>query len=83
MAPLRYVPRQRRTGATRRAQAARASAMAVQLLLAGFDGYPSDDPRKVEMDEMLSLFQKFSSKVKILSITPTKYNLDSISIYAL
>ena len=59
------------------------SGKARRILLAGFDGYPSDDPRKVEMDEMISLYQKFSSKVEILSITPTKYKVDSVSIYAL
>ena len=59
------------------------SGKASRILLAGFDGYPSDDPRRVEMDEVLSLYQKFSPKTEILSVTPTKYKVDSISIYAL
>jgi len=59
------------------------SGKANKILLAGFDGYPSDDPRRVEMDEVLFLYQKFSPKTKILSVTPTKYKVDSVSIYAL
>ena len=45
------------------------SGKASRILLAGFDGYPSDDPRRVEMDEVLSLYQKFSPKTEILSVT--------------
>ena len=42
-----------------------------------------DDPRRVEMDEVLSLYEKFSPKIKILSITSTKYRVDAVSIYVL
>ncbi len=59
------------------------SGKAKRILLAGFDGYPSDDPRRTEMDEVISLYKKFSPKTKILSVTPTRYKLDSVSIYAL
>ena len=59
------------------------SGKAKRILLAGFDGYPSDDPRRVEMDEVLSLYRKFSKKTKILSITPTRFKVESVSIYAL
>ena len=59
------------------------SGKAKRILLAGFDGYPSDDPRRVEMDEVLALYQKFKNKTKILSITPTRYKVASVSIYAL
>ena len=59
------------------------SGKAKRILLAGFDGYPSDDPRRVEMDEVLSLYKKFSNKTKILSITPTRFKVESVSIYAL
>ena len=40
------------------------SGKAKRILLAGFDGYPSDDPRRIEMDEVLSLYKKFSKKPK-------------------
>ena len=59
------------------------SGKAKRILLAGFDGYPSDDPRRVEMDEVLSLYKKFSNKTRILSITPTRFKVESVSIYAL
>jgi len=59
------------------------SGKASRILLAGFDGYPSDDPRRIEMDEIFNLFQSFNSKTKITSITPTRYKISSTSIYAL
>ena len=40
------------------------SGKAKKILLAGFDGYPSDDPKRIEMDEVLSLYKKFSKKPK-------------------
>ena len=59
------------------------SGKASRILLAGFDGYPSDDPRRIEMDEIFNLFQSYNSKTKIISITPTRYKISSTSIYAL
>ena len=43
----------------------------------------ADDPRRVEMDRMFSIYNQTNSKIPIFSITPTKYNISSISIYAL
>ena len=59
------------------------SGKASRILLAGFDGYPSDDPRRIEMDEIFNLFQSFNPKIQIKSITPTRYRISSTSIYAL
>ena len=59
------------------------SGEAKNILLAGFDGYPSDDPRRIEMDEVFTIYRKFSKKTKILSITPTKFKINSVSVYAL
>jgi 4-hydroxy 2-oxovalerate aldolase len=59
------------------------SGKAKKIFLAGFDGYSADDPRRVEMDKMLNLYNQTSSKAPMFSITPTKYNINSISIYAL
>ena len=59
------------------------SGIAKKILLAGFDGYMADDPRRVEMDRMFSIYNQTNSKIPIFSITPTKYNISSISIYAL
>ena len=59
------------------------SGKAKKILLAGFDGYPSDDPRRIEMDHTFELFQKYAKKTKLISITSTRYKLKSLSIYAL
>mgnify|MGYP001250336089 CR=1 FL=1 len=59
------------------------SGKAKKILLAGFDGFPSDDPRRLEMDNTFELFRKYSNKIEIISVTSTKYNLKSVSIYAL
>lgn len=59
------------------------SGKARRVLLAGFDGYSSDDPRRVEMDNTFELFKKYSKNVEVISVTSTKYNLKSSSVYAL
>ena len=59
------------------------SGKAKKILLAGFDGYNADDPRRVEMDNLLTLYQQSKSKTPLISITPTRYKIDSVSIYAL
>lgn len=59
------------------------SGKACRILLAGFDGYSSDDPRNIEMDELLSLYQAAEGACPLLSVTPTKYAVPSTSIYAL
>jgi len=58
------------------------SGKARKIYLAGFDGYTSDDPRRLEMDQTLSLYQSLKKKVEIISITPTKYKIKSSSVYA-
>ena len=50
-----------------------------KIFLAGFDGYSSDDQRNIEMNEVISLFKKYSKK-NILSITPSTYKVDRSSI---
>ena len=59
------------------------SGKAKKIFLAGFDGYSADDPRRVEMDKMFNLYNQTNSKIPMFSITPTRYNINSISIYAL
>jgi 4-hydroxy 2-oxovalerate aldolase len=53
------------------------------IYLAGFDGYGADDPRKKETDEVFHLYQRQPSAVPIFSITPTLYEIPSVSVYAL
>ncbi len=59
------------------------SGKARRILLAGFDGYSSDDPRRIEMDNTFDLFRKYSKNLDVISVTSTKYNLKSSSVYAL
>jgi len=59
------------------------SGKAKKIFLAGFDGYSADDPRRVEMDKMFNLYSQTNSKIPIFSITPTRYSINSISIYTL
>jgi len=59
------------------------SGKAKKLLLAGFDGYSTDDPRRLENDIIFEKHQSVSSAVPIIAITPTLYHLESTSIYAL
>lgn len=52
------------------------------IYLAGFEGYTADDPRRKEMDQVFELFTTQFGHIHIYSITPTKYNIESRSIYA-
>ena len=58
------------------------SGLANCIWLAGFDGYRADDPRAVEMKKVLRLFKE-SSDLPITAITPTTYNVNTQSIYAM
>ena len=57
-----------------------ASGKVSNIVLAGFDGYSADDPRHLEMQRTLSIFRS-SSKIKITTLTPTKYDIQSNSSY--
>ncbi len=46
-----------------------------KIFLAGFDGYDEDDSKNDETDLILKMIKKTYKKLKILSITKTKYNL--------
>ena len=59
------------------------SGKAKKIYLAGFDGYDAEDPRRIEMDQTLSLYQSIKNKIEIISVTPTKYKIRSTSVYAL
>lgn len=60
-----------------------ASGRADRIMVAGFDGYGADDPRTAEMDEIWSIFQAADGALPIVSITPTRYKLQTTSVYAL
>ena len=58
------------------------SGKAKKIYLAGFDGYYSDDARRIEMDNMLSLYSSIDEVAELISITQTKYKVKSSSVYA-
>ncbi|ROH87074.1 aldolase [Pseudomethylobacillus aquaticus] len=60
-----------------------ASGKANRILLAGFDGYGADDPRSHELDRVFSLYANVEAAPPVISVTPTKYKIDTTSIYAL
>ena len=65
------------------ALAVASSGKAKRLLLAGFDGYSPDDPLRIENDMIFKAHQDIDSAVPLLAVTPTFYNINSTSIYAL
>jgi 4-hydroxy 2-oxovalerate aldolase len=59
------------------------SGKAKQILLAGFDGYGADDPRRKEVDNVFKLYQQTETCVDFFSITETRYEIPIKSIYGL
>jgi len=59
------------------------SGKAKSIYLAGFDGYGAGDPRKKETDDVFYQYQKHADSLPLLSITPTLYEVPTISVYAL
>ena len=59
------------------------SGKASRILLAGFDGYDQKDNRNKIINEIFYAYKENKSSKPITSITPTKYNFSTISIYAL
>ena len=51
-------------------------AQAKQISLIGFDGYDSSDLRYLEMNEVIHKYQNLSNSVKIVSLTPTFYDIE-------
>lgn len=59
------------------------SGEATRIFLAGFDGYTSDDPRTLDMENLLSAYKLARSSIELCSITPTNYKIPMQSIYSL
>jgi 4-hydroxy 2-oxovalerate aldolase len=53
-----------------------------RILLAGFDGFASDDSRSAEMSEIFRNYQEALDSLPLNSITPTRYNLPITSVYS-
>jgi len=60
-----------------------ASGKVSRVLLAGFDGYPTGDPRLEEVDRMLVGFQGAPGVPPLVAITPSCYHLASQSVYSI
>jgi 4-hydroxy 2-oxovalerate aldolase len=59
------------------------SGKAKKILLSGFDGYGTDDPRRKEIDKVFDLYQKTKNSVEFFSITETRYEIPIKSIYGM
>ena len=53
------------------------------LYLAGFDGYPGEDPRNAEMNHVIMQFKAYNDKLPLIAITPTKYDIQKQSVYGM
>lgn len=53
------------------------------LYLAGFDGYPGEDPRNTEMNRVVRQFQASSASLPLIAVTPSRYDVDKTSIYGM
>ena len=56
---------------------------ASRILLAGFDGYGSNDKRTKIVDELFFLYSTCKKAKQVTAITPTSYSVTSASIYTL
>lgn len=54
---------------------------AKRVLFAGFDGYPSEDPRHAEMSEVLESIRETNPDLPLIAVTPTNYSIEQKSIY--
>ena len=59
-----------------------ASGGAARIELAGFDGYPTGDPRNTEVDEFLIEYRDAAQTPEILAVTPTRYSVSARSVYS-
>lgn len=56
--------------------------LAQRILLVGLDGYSGDDPRTKEIDRLLKQYKQSSRSLEMISLTPTRYEITTQSIYA-
>ncbi len=58
------------------------SGKAKQIFASGLDGYKIGDRRGIEMEDTLKIYNGLKKKSKLIAITPTRYKINSTSIYA-
>lgn len=63
--------------------AAATSGKAKRILLAGFDGFPPEEPLSGETDNMLKLYQDIPGSITIISLTSTIHPLDFVPPHSL
>ena len=56
---------------------------AKKIYLAGIDGFNGDDSRSAEMNQIFHSYFQTPNSCELVSITPTKNNIPSISLYAI
>ena len=59
------------------------SGKARKIFIAGLDGWKNNDTLNNEMKSLLKSYNQSKNSVKIHSITPTIYNIDTISVFSL
>ena len=59
------------------------SGKAKRIFLSGFDGYHGDDPRNEESNQIFQDYINHPESIECLSITPTKYDIKTVSVYGL
>ena len=60
-----------------------ASGQCRTLYLAGFDGYPGEDPRNIEMNQIVKEYLASDANLPLIAITPSRYDVEKKSIYGL
>jgi 4-hydroxy 2-oxovalerate aldolase len=53
------------------------------IYLAGFDGYPGEDLRNEEMNNVIKQFQAVKSTPPLIAITPSRYDVAKRSVYGM
>ena len=59
------------------------SGLASRVLLAGFDGYPGEDSRNEEMNNVVKSYQKSEKAIPLVAVTPSRYDLVADSVYGM
>lgn len=54
-----------------------------EVMLAGFDGYGADDPRRAEEQKLLDEILGLDFQATVKAITPTQYSLQQSSVYGI
>ena len=59
------------------------SGKAKKITLAGIDGYENNELLNSEMNELIKSYCKNKTSIKAISITPTKYKIETKSVYSI